>query len=124
VPLAEQLQVARPGGLLEELRTASEIVVLSVPPVLAGPDAQALAPLLDGVLLAVALGTPTRGAREAVHRLRRAHARLLGVVVLRAEPAGESRPRDFASVPLEGGQRHRQSSKPTGHEAGARTRAP
>lgn len=93
VRLAEQLQTACPSGPLDELKTTFDFVVVSSAPVLSSPDAQALAPMVDAVILAVVLKhTRTATAREAIERLRRVHARLFGVVVLapglRTSPEG------------------------------------
>jgi capsular polysaccharide biosynthesis protein len=125
-PLAEELQIARGSGWLDELEADSDFVVLAAPPVLTLPDAQALAPLCDGVLLVVMLDrSRTDEVREAINRLRRAHARLLGVVLLREvtrQPPSAADEDQPATSPGPNGQ-HRRWSSPSGPEAQAPTSA-
>jgi capsular polysaccharide biosynthesis protein len=125
-PIAEGLQTARTGGLLDELKMTSDFVVLAAPPVLVSPDAQSLAPLVDGVLLVVVLRrTATRAALESLSRLRRVQARVLGVVVVqsvrpRPRPTGQR----SRSHPATHSDRRSSSTNGSRHEASARSSAP
>lgn len=73
-------------GLFEELAAPFDVVLLDSPPVLAVADATLLAPLVDGVLLAVGRAQTRRESIEAaIEQLAGVQARLLGVVVNWAE---------------------------------------
>jgi capsular exopolysaccharide synthesis family protein len=74
--------------LLDEARRSFDWVILDTPPVMLLPDAHLMASMVDGAVLVVrASSTPhelVRRATEAVGR-----SRILGVVLNRAEPAGQ-----------------------------------
>ena len=79
---AELLASQRMKDLLGQVGQRAEVAILDAPPVLAVADATILSPLADGVLLVVQPGrTHISAARQAVEQLRRADARILGVVV-------------------------------------------
>ena len=79
-------------GLLSRL-TAGRDVVVDLPPLGTSSDALALSPVLDGVVLVVEAGrTTAEEALDALRVLRAAQAKVLGVVLNRARPAG-SQPR-------------------------------
>lgn len=72
---------------LEELRQRADVVLIDTPS--GGPfaDVYAIGPLVDGVLLVLEAGRPPRGIEEQVRvQLHRAGARVLGVVVNKAQP--------------------------------------
>jgi Mrp family chromosome partitioning ATPase len=68
--------------LVEHLRNAFDIVIFDAPPILSLPDAEILAPAVEGVLL---VHCPDKCAKEdvleATRVLHRTGATLLGVVV-------------------------------------------
>lgn len=76
--------------LLDDLRTAVDIVVLEARPLLASADAHMLAPLTDGIMLAM---DARRTRRPNVSRARRevdgTRARLLGVIAFNAGSWGD-----------------------------------
>ncbi len=73
-------------GLFGELAAPFDVILLDSPPVLAVADATLLAPLVDGVLLAVGRAQTKRESIEAaIEQLAGVQARLLGVVVNWAE---------------------------------------
>ena len=75
-------------ALLSRL-TAGRDVVVDLPPLGTSCDALALSPVLDGVVLVVEAGrTTVEEALDALRVLRTAQARVLGVVLNRARPAG------------------------------------
>ena len=85
-------------GLLARL-TAGRDVVVDLPPLGTSCDALALSPVLDGVVLVVEAGrTTVEEALDALRVLRTAHAKVLGVVLNRARPAG-SQPRRRKTAP-------------------------
>lgn len=69
---------------IRELTDAYEAVVIDAPPVLSVSDATMLAPLVDGVVLVLHVGTTSeRDAASAKQRLVRAGATILGTVMNR-----------------------------------------
>ncbi|RYB07572.1 tyrosine-protein kinase domain-containing protein [Lichenibacterium ramalinae] len=85
-------------ALLSRLTTARDVVV-DLPPLGTSCDALALSPVLDGVVLVVEAGrTTVEEALDALRVLRTAQAKVLGVVLNRARPAG-SRPRRRKNAP-------------------------
>ncbi|HSJ52419.1 MAG TPA: polysaccharide biosynthesis tyrosine autokinase [Anaerolineae bacterium] len=97
-------------GLLEELTHPFDVIVVDTPPVLAVSDATLLAPMVDGVLLAVGRAQSKRESIEAaIELLEGVQATLLGVVVNWAERTkdlrhyrGYQRAAKPASVPQAG----------------------
>jgi len=68
--------------LLRSLRDVADVIILDGPPVLAAAETAALAALSVGVVLVVEAGeTRVDAARFALETLRRARARILGVVL-------------------------------------------
>jgi len=115
-PLAEQLRTAQAGGVLDELKQTSDFVIVAGPPVVASPDAQSVAPLVDGVLLVVMLKqSPTRDARASLARLRRVNARVVGVIVMQPVP------RQFR--PAADQRRRPEPADAAAHDAPARSAA-
>jgi polysaccharide biosynthesis transport protein len=83
--IAEMLGSKKMAVVLEMLLNENGIVVIDAAPVLPVADARILAPLVDGVLLVVHSGMTTRqAARHAVENLRQVKARIIGVVLNRA----------------------------------------
>ena len=76
--------------LLDEARQAFDWVIIDTPPVVLLPDANLLASMVDGAVLVVSAGsTPHELVQRAVDAIGR--ARILGVVLNRAEPSGPAR---------------------------------
>jgi Mrp family chromosome partitioning ATPase len=68
--------------LVEHLRSAFDLVIFDAPPMLSLPDAEILAPAMDGVLLVHSPGKCAKeDVLEATRVLHRAGASILGVVV-------------------------------------------
>lgn len=79
---SEMLGSRRMAGLLEELKTQFDIIIIDTPPTLVVTDAQIMASHCDGVLLVVDAGKVKREhALKAKSNLERANARLLGAVL-------------------------------------------
>jgi capsular exopolysaccharide synthesis family protein len=79
---AELLESAALGRQLAELRERYDVIVLDSPPVLPVADPLILARAVDGVVLVPRVGRTTRGQLlRTVEQLRRADARLLGLVL-------------------------------------------
>jgi capsular exopolysaccharide synthesis family protein len=79
--------VLRPelSGLLKELYSKFDYIILDSPPVLAADDAATLAPSMDGVLFVVRGSyTSARLVREALEVLRQRRAQVLGLIFNRA----------------------------------------
>jgi capsular exopolysaccharide synthesis family protein len=73
--------------VLSSLREKAEVVLLDVPAAGAFADACVLGPLTDGVLLVLEAGRAPRGLEEQVRvQLHRAGAKVLGVVINKAQP--------------------------------------
>jgi polysaccharide biosynthesis transport protein len=78
----ELLEPASLQGLLSQLKTEYDIVVLDTPPVLVSADAATLAASAEGVILVVRAGQTDRGAAElARQRITSAGGRVLGAVL-------------------------------------------
>ena len=78
---------------LDTLRGSADVVLVDVGPVLAVPDALALAPQLDAVLLVVAAERTTRSSvRHAIRQLQLVNARVLGTVLNAFRPRGVDGP--------------------------------
>ena len=87
---AELLGSHRMRAFLERDRDEVDAIVLAAPPVLPVTDAAVLAPLVEGVLLVVHIGTtPQEAAHKARQQLQAVGGHLLGVVA--------------TGVPMEGG---------------------
>jgi non-specific protein-tyrosine kinase len=79
---AELLASKRMREILIQLEGQCDITLIDTPPVLSVTDSCALAPAADGVLLVVKPGFTKQAALiQAVEELRRANARLLGIVL-------------------------------------------
>jgi succinoglycan biosynthesis transport protein ExoP len=78
----ELLEPANLRGLLLQLRTEYDVIVLDTPPVLVSADAATLAASADGVILVVRAGQTDRGAAElARQRVSSAGGRVFGAVL-------------------------------------------
>jgi polysaccharide biosynthesis transport protein len=78
----ELLEPANLRGLLVQLKTEYDVIVLDTPPVLVSADAATLAASADGVIMVVRAGQTDRGAAElARHRVSAAGGRVLGAVL-------------------------------------------
>lgn len=86
---AELLGSAKMVELIEQLESLADIVLFDSPPTLAVADSIVLAARADGVLLVIGYGeTKKTNSRQAVERLQRANARVLGTVLNRVEGTG------------------------------------
>ncbi len=82
---ADVLSSARMDSALEKIADLCDVVVLCAPPLSAYSDAAVIAAKVQGTLLAVRAGKTRRdNAQKAKDILARAHARLLGAVMLGA----------------------------------------
>jgi polysaccharide biosynthesis transport protein len=73
-------------GLLDELRRSYDWIVVDSPPVGAVAEPLLLSPLMDGVVMVVgAEMVPRKAVRESLDRIRGTGARVLGVVLNRAQ---------------------------------------
>ena len=78
----ELLEPSNLRGLLLQLRTEYDVIVLDTPPVLVSADAATLAASADGVILVVRAGQTDRGAAElARQRVSSAGGRIFGAVL-------------------------------------------
>jgi capsular exopolysaccharide synthesis family protein len=78
----ELLEPSNLKGLLLQLRTEYDVIVLDTPPVLVSADAATLAASADGVILVVRAGQTDRGAAElARQRVSSAGGRVFGAVL-------------------------------------------
>jgi capsular exopolysaccharide synthesis family protein len=85
------------ADVLERLRESADYVLIDVGPVLAVPDALAVAPAADAVLLVVAAERTTRSAvRHAVRQLQLVRAVLIGTVLNGFRPRGSGSPYYYA----------------------------
>jgi len=79
---ADLLGSQRMERVLERLLADADLVILDAPPVMAVTDAVVLATKVDGVLLVVSAGTTKReNAQQAVERLRKVNAHIVGSVL-------------------------------------------
>lgn len=79
---AEMLGSKKMAAALKDFRRSYDFVVIDCPPVLPVADSLMVAHEADGVIVVTrAEKTQRRHAREAVNRLRRVHAHIVGVVV-------------------------------------------
>jgi capsular exopolysaccharide synthesis family protein len=79
------LNSRRMAAIIAGLTTPADVVLFDAPPVMVASDAAILASQTDGVLLVVNIGKTRREqAQQARELLNRAHARLLGAVMLNA----------------------------------------
>jgi succinoglycan biosynthesis transport protein ExoP len=82
---SELLDSLKMQNLIERLKSEADIVIFDSPPALLVTDASVLAMATDGVLLITDRGrTRRKAAQQAVNRLQRLGANLLGVVLNRA----------------------------------------
>jgi succinoglycan biosynthesis transport protein ExoP len=78
----ELLEPATLRGLLAQLKTEYDLIVLDTPPVLVSADAATLAASADGVIMVVRAGQTDRGAAElARQRVSAAGGKVLGAVL-------------------------------------------
>jgi polysaccharide biosynthesis transport protein len=78
----ELLEPSNLKGLLLQLKTEYDVIVLDTPPVLVSADAATLAASADGVIMVVRAGQTDRGAAElARQRVSSAGGRVLGAVL-------------------------------------------
>lgn len=78
----ELLEPETLSGLLHQLKTEYDVIVLDTPPVLVSADAATLAASADGVILVVRAGQTERGAAElASQRVSSAGGHVLGAVL-------------------------------------------
>ncbi len=69
--------------LLVESESRSGIVIFHSPPVLTGADASLIGAVAEQTLLTIAVGRTTRAqAKQAQEQLERAHAKLVGIIML------------------------------------------
>lgn len=88
---AELLSSGRMANLLRELSADYDLLLIDSPPALRATDAQALAPLADGVLLVVQSGAiRNKAVRKTKSSLEMAGARLLGAVLNRVGRSNEA----------------------------------
>lgn len=79
------------GVLIAARRLAGDWVIVDTPPASVGDDAMLLTPQVDGVILVMdATGTSLPAFRSAISSLQRVGARVLGVVLNRAEVKSSS----------------------------------
>ncbi|MCX4246343.1 GumC family protein [Paraliomyxa miuraensis] len=85
----ELLESAAMNRVLDELRDRYDVVLLDSPPVLPVADPLVLAQVVDGVVVVARSGKTARGELlRAVELLRRADARVLGVVLNEVDESG------------------------------------
>ncbi|GEP03117.1 tyrosine-protein kinase domain-containing protein [Methylobacterium oxalidis] len=78
----EQMASDRQRLQLDDLRKHYHVVIFDLPSLAAAPDARAIAPLLDGMILVAEFGRTNAGALEsAVRSLETGRGRLLGAVL-------------------------------------------
>ncbi|NTU80165.1 MAG: polysaccharide biosynthesis tyrosine autokinase [Chloroflexales bacterium] len=86
---AEILDTSQIGHIVEELRQQADFIIFDTPALLAVSDAAVLAPVVDGVLLVVGRAQVYQEALQtACKQLDTVNARLVGVVVNRADQDG------------------------------------
>jgi non-specific protein-tyrosine kinase len=88
---ADLISSARMREIVSSLRNSSGIVLIDSPPILAVPDAQILATMVDGVVLVVDPShTRRRDVRHARELIEKVGGKLLGVVVNRVKSHGRN----------------------------------
>ena len=88
---AETVASASLVHLIDQVKDQFDLILIDAPPVLAVTDAVILSKLADGVILIVASGESKREeARRAKKALEQVHARILGVVLTKAEVKSKS----------------------------------
>jgi capsular exopolysaccharide synthesis family protein len=86
---AELLDTERMRALVQELEERADMVLFDAPPVMAVTDALIIAPLVDGVLMVINVGTvPRELAKRSKEQFEAVGARLLGVVLNRVDARG------------------------------------
>jgi Mrp family chromosome partitioning ATPase len=76
------------GQLIEELSQEADILLFDSPPVLSVTDAAVLAPQTEGALFVVHVGETRRETlRQAVERIQKTNAHVLGVLLNRIKPS-------------------------------------
>jgi len=86
------LNSERLAHLMKELRSKFDMIVFDTPPVLSVDDANWLAPMIDGAVLAIAWDKTTANELwEAASSLRLNQAPLFGTVINRVDPRVQSR---------------------------------
>jgi len=84
---ADLLGSRRMEAVIHALAEHADMVIFDAPPVLAATDAVILSTKVDGVLLVVSAGeTKREHAQQAVERLRKVNANVLGAVLNNAAP--------------------------------------
>lgn len=80
------------GRVLDAFRTGFDMTIMDLPPVLQDPDARAIGPLLDGVVLVAEAGQTRRAdIAAAVAQLRSTGTAVLGIVVDGLRPGARFR---------------------------------
>jgi capsular exopolysaccharide synthesis family protein len=88
---AEILSSQRMGNLIDELSEEADFVLFDTPPVLSVTDAAVLATQTGGTLFVVQSGETRRDTfAQAVKRIRKANAPVLGVLLNRIKPTDDS----------------------------------
>ncbi len=83
---SELIGSARTTFLLNQLKSRYDVVLIDSSPILPASDALLLAPQVDGVVLVVEAGKTNRTIlRDATQQLRNAQAKILGVLLNRAD---------------------------------------
>ena len=78
-----QVVIQQISLLLSEAENAKGVVIFNSPPVVAGPDASLVGALVEQTILTIGKGRTTRlQAKQAQEQLERAHANLVGIVML------------------------------------------
>jgi succinoglycan biosynthesis transport protein ExoP len=79
---AELLGSKKMQGIVNNLKDASDIVLLDTPPILAVTDAAVLASTIDGVIIVVRLGkTHAAALRQTLDLFQKVNAPILGIVI-------------------------------------------
>lgn len=84
---AELLDAQRLAQVLAMLGQEADLIILDTPPTLGAADVSILAPLVNGCLLVVEVNkTPRAALAQAVERLQKANAFMVGTVINRLKP--------------------------------------
>ena len=79
---ADLLGSKRMGAVIERLLDEADIILLDAPPIMAATDAIVLGTRVDGILLVVSAGeTKREQAQQAIERLRKVNANIVGTVL-------------------------------------------